>query len=84
LEQKDVSLNRGVKPLFRLLSSTLCVVGPVLQTRTVLAGVKAFVVVLNRVLVAVIACAPKNFFLGHLTVADPSISHYFENRNLKT
>jgi hypothetical protein len=53
----------------------------VLQARTVLAGVKAFVVVLNRVLLAFIACVQKNFFLGHLTVADPSISHFFENRN---
>jgi len=53
----------------------------VLQARTVLAGVKAFVVVLNRVLLAFIACVQKIFFLGHLTVADLSISHFFENRN---
>jgi len=36
----------------------------VLQARTVLAGVKAFVVVLNRVLLAFIACVQKIFFLG--------------------
>ena len=54
---------------------------PVLQAKTVLAGVKALVVVLNRVLVVFIACVQKIFFLGHLIVADPSISHLFENRN---
>jgi hypothetical protein len=57
------------------------VLDAVLQARTVVAGVKASVVVLNRVLVAFIACVQKIFFLGHLTVADPSISHFFENRN---
>jgi len=60
------------------------VLDTVLQAKTVLAGVKALVVVLNRVLVVFIACVQKIFFLGHLIVADPSISHLFENRNKST
>ena len=55
--------------------------GTVLWAKTVLAGVKASAVVLNRVLVAFIVCVQKIFFSWAPDFVDPSVSRNFENRN---
>jgi hypothetical protein len=57
--------------------------GTVLWAKTVLAGVKASAVVLNRVLVAFIVCVQKIFFSWAPDFVDPSVSRNFENKNSK-
>ena len=52
--------------------------GTVLWAKTVLAGVKASAVVLNRVLVAFIVCVQKIFFSWAPDFVDPSVSRNFD------